>query len=493
MDLFTVVAFAACSLSTAVQSGVDAKNDSTAVATELRLADFASSEDSKTWIVVNDNVMGGRSSGDFEISGGILKFTGKTNTRGGGFSSIRTVPGQWDLSPYDGLALRVRGDGRTYLAEIRTDVTLNGRAVAYRAEFSTKRGGEWEEISLPFSEFAASSWGRDISSQVGPVDPAKVKSLGLMIYDGKDGAFKLEVDSIRAAVADAGEWPAGTNIERFTLAQIFGIPRAFATDGVEQIKSQLPSGQSLPVQISAFASDGSPARELQVLVRWEGGLRALRTDESGSLSLQIWKEELAGWCIECPRGFEIRRAGAGAVEVVTQVIGGKGPSATFESVPDDLERLQVGGLTVQFPEGREQEGVEAIAELSRIRGFVEAYGTLDLANVPYGLALVDTDASNLSGRGLNIPVPLKRWQDDGEAGARLRSVLVHEWVEYSLGVDSGLYVRTPGLRFVGDGIAELYSYRYARRFSPLGASAQLDSYVNRVKKLMASGVETYSL
>ena len=42
------------------------------------------------WRIVNDNVMGGRSIGDFKISEESLSFFGATNTNGGGFSSIRS-------------------------------------------------------------------------------------------------------------------------------------------------------------------------------------------------------------------------------------------------------------------------------------------------------------------------------------------------------------------------------------------------------------------
>ncbi|MEM1452690.1 MAG: CIA30 family protein [Planctomycetota bacterium] len=492
MHPLTILALTA--LSSLIQSGVGSSQalNPDVSAPDITLAGFSEEDSSKNWIVVNDNVMGGRSSGDFEISEGVLQFAGRTNTRGGGFSSIRTKPSKWDLSRCNALALRVRGDGRTYIAELRTDAKLNGQQVAFRAEFKTSREEDWQSVALPFSAFKATSRGRDVSDSVGPLEPANVTALGLMIYDGKDGDFEIAVDWIRAIRVDRADRPNGVELDRTTLAQLFGIPAAYAADGVRQIENQLPAGQSLPVEVSAVNADGSPAAGLRLLVSWDGGQRTLRTDGSGSLSIQIPKEELGGWCIECPKGIQIRRAGAAAVEVVTQVIGGGDATATFESVPDDLEQIQVGGLTVLYPRGAEQDAIEAMAELSRIRGFVEAYGEVSLSAAPYGIALIETDASNLSGRGLNIPVPLKRWNDEGASGSRMRSVLVHEWVEYALGVGSGLYVRTPALRFVGDGIAELYSYQYARRFFPLAAYAQLDSYVVRVKKLIDAGVDTYS-
>ncbi|MEM9167592.1 MAG: CIA30 family protein [Planctomycetota bacterium] len=72
------------------------------------------------------------------------------------------------------------------------------RAVAYRAEFKTEAGDEWQEIAVPFAKFKPSSWGRDISDQVEVLDTSDIKTLGFMIYDGLDGAFKLEADWIKA-------------------------------------------------------------------------------------------------------------------------------------------------------------------------------------------------------------------------------------------------------------------------------------------------------
>ena len=42
------------------------------------------------WYVQNDNVMGGKSEGGFDISSGQLIFSGNTNTDCGGDSSIRS-------------------------------------------------------------------------------------------------------------------------------------------------------------------------------------------------------------------------------------------------------------------------------------------------------------------------------------------------------------------------------------------------------------------
>ncbi|MHC4941042.1 MAG: CIA30 family protein [Planctomycetota bacterium] len=140
------------------------------------------------WYPVNDDVMGGRSRGGFEVEDGVLVFAGSLNTNGGGFASVRGS-GRLALAGEEGIRLRVRGDGREYSMRLR-----QGR-VSYRAKFRTMKG-VWQEIRLPFKEFVPTWRGRTLDRP--PVDPARVESIGLMIADKIDGAFRLEVDSIHA-------------------------------------------------------------------------------------------------------------------------------------------------------------------------------------------------------------------------------------------------------------------------------------------------------
>ena len=93
----------------------------------LLLTDFPESTQSLKWRAVNDDVMGGRSKGGFRLEERSLVFEGSTNTDGGGFSSIRSGVGRFDLGNYDGIRLRVRGDGRTYTFRLTNWDTRDGR------------------------------------------------------------------------------------------------------------------------------------------------------------------------------------------------------------------------------------------------------------------------------------------------------------------------------------------------------------------------------
>ena len=166
----------------------------------LMLTDFAADSPDLGWYVQNDNVMGGRSEGGFETEAqGELIFAGSTNTNGGGFSSIRTQPFELDLANYDGIQLRVKGDGRRYTWQLQTNARYRGYPVSYWAEFDTS-DGEWTTVNIPFSKFYPQFRGFKLD---GPeLDPSEIRELGLYIYDKLDGRFELRLDSVEAYSRD---------------------------------------------------------------------------------------------------------------------------------------------------------------------------------------------------------------------------------------------------------------------------------------------------
>ena len=161
----------------------------------ILLTDFTPSSPDLGWYVVNDNVMGGRSEGTFQIDAGQLHFTGRTNTNGGGFSSIRADALQLDLSQHEGIRLRVKGDGRRYTWRLATNARWRGRRISYWADFDT-RDGEWSTVDIPFSAFVPRFRGYELDGPV--LDTARVTGMGLMIYDRQDGPFELHLDSASA-------------------------------------------------------------------------------------------------------------------------------------------------------------------------------------------------------------------------------------------------------------------------------------------------------
>ena len=160
-----------------------------------QITDFSQEPGGLEWFVVNDDVMGGKSSGGFELDDGNLVFTGSTNTLGGGFSSIRSRGPRMDLAEFSGIRLRVKGDGRQYSWQLRTNAMYRGRELGFWSEFETT-AGQWLEIDLPFADFVPKFRGNKLD--VAAPNPAHIRGLGLMISDGKDGPFAIAVDSVQA-------------------------------------------------------------------------------------------------------------------------------------------------------------------------------------------------------------------------------------------------------------------------------------------------------
>lgn len=170
------------------------------------LAAGAPELDELSWVVVNDTVMGGVSTGTVEVGDGALKFTGNLSLeRNGGFASIRarTPPGAFA----EASALRVwlQGDGRTYAVTLRrSDVPL--RAGSYRVPVATTT--EKAVVEIPMSAFRPTSFGRPVPGAPA-LDTAldRVDSIGFMLADKRPGAFALEiheVEVVRTLQAHAG-------------------------------------------------------------------------------------------------------------------------------------------------------------------------------------------------------------------------------------------------------------------------------------------------
>jgi uncharacterized protein YbjT (DUF2867 family) len=173
------------------------------------LFDFQNpSQDLKaTWGAVDDVVMGGVSTSNIRLVRDVAVFSGNVSTaNNGGFASVRTrnFSPAWDLSGYEGLELRVRGDGKRYKLITRCEGKWDG--VGYCYSFDTVHNF-WTTIQVPFSALIPVFRAKTVP-QEGAFDPSRVYSMQLMLskfeYDGalnpkfEAGLFGLEVDYIKA-------------------------------------------------------------------------------------------------------------------------------------------------------------------------------------------------------------------------------------------------------------------------------------------------------
>jgi len=164
--------------------------------TEKTLFDFSTATNASAWQIVNDDVIGGVSTRRFDVMNDVAMFRGEVSLENnGGFASVRSSPARQNLAGLDPFVVRVRGDGRRYKFTVRIESGFD--APIYQCAFKTRRG-EWEEHRLALKDFVPTFRGR-VLTDVAPLDPAKVVSVGFLVSDRQEGAFKLEVAWIKAS------------------------------------------------------------------------------------------------------------------------------------------------------------------------------------------------------------------------------------------------------------------------------------------------------
>ncbi len=180
---------------------------------EILLFDFTNpaEEIKAVWGAVDDVVMGGVSASNLRLSNKKAIFSGIVSTdNNGGFASVRSknFAQPWDLSAYQGIRIRVQGDGKRYKFITRCEGRWDG--ISYCYSFDTL-ANVWMTIDIPFSELIPVFRAKTVND-AGKFDSTKVYSLQLMLskfeYDGaynpnfQPGAFALEIESIKAYGAE---------------------------------------------------------------------------------------------------------------------------------------------------------------------------------------------------------------------------------------------------------------------------------------------------
>ena len=151
------------------------------------------------WRVVNDTVMGGRSSASLRWAADeSLVWTGNLSLENnGGFVSIRAEGAWFDWSDYDGVEVVLEAAGReVQVSAQRRDMVV--RAGGYRALVPTEERGE-TRVFIPFSAFELKRFGRAISGPSLTEGLSRIGQLGLLIADKRQGPFKVTLKSLKPA------------------------------------------------------------------------------------------------------------------------------------------------------------------------------------------------------------------------------------------------------------------------------------------------------
>lgn len=156
--------------------------------------DFGNKKDGADWYVINDGVMGGLSDSDAMLEKNSMRFQGAVSLENnGGFASMRGPWGDYDLSAYETVEIRIKGKGQTLA------FTLALYEEWYRPNFKldiVKTTEDWEVVELKLSDFQAYQVGRPTGQFMGAEQKAEVIRMGFITNEKKAGPFDFEIDYI---------------------------------------------------------------------------------------------------------------------------------------------------------------------------------------------------------------------------------------------------------------------------------------------------------
>ena len=153
--------------------------------------DFNKDSDISDWIIIDDIVMGGKSSGRFSLNDdGFGVFEGTVSLENnGGFSSVHYGFETIELKEKTKAVFKIKGDGKDYQFRLKGN---SDDYFSYVTSFSTT--GEWEEIEIPLKDMYPSFRGQKLPMSNFSGD--QIEEIAFLISNKKAENFKLLIDKI---------------------------------------------------------------------------------------------------------------------------------------------------------------------------------------------------------------------------------------------------------------------------------------------------------
>lgn len=159
------------------------------------LFDFGTKEDGKDWYIVNDGVMGGRSSSKVKVDKNSLVFKGEVSLENnGGFASLRAPFGSYDLSSYSKVSIRYKASGQVPALSFDKDRRF---FIPYYKLQLKNISDEWTTETHDLLDVKEYYLGETTGETLTKELLASIIRVGFVVSNKKAGAFELEVDYIK--------------------------------------------------------------------------------------------------------------------------------------------------------------------------------------------------------------------------------------------------------------------------------------------------------
>lgn len=158
---------------------------------------FGTQNNTETWRIVNDAVMGGLSTSGITENKNSILFKGETSLdNNGGFASMRTLIEKDSLKDCTTMTIRFKSSStdRTFGLSLKTSQRYY---IPYHKFTFSPKTNDWEELKVNITEFKHYRISEIIGENM-PLDVlSEVFNIALIVSDTKAGPFDIEIDFIK--------------------------------------------------------------------------------------------------------------------------------------------------------------------------------------------------------------------------------------------------------------------------------------------------------
>ncbi len=154
--------------------------------------DFGNEKAGSEWMVINDAVMGGRTTANKTLTDSSIILNGKLSLENnGGFSSMR-ANNTVDLSQYKTISITYKSD---FDFDFRLELYHDYWKPNYKVALP-KTQQQWVTKTYQLSEFSESIMGKNGKAKITNLQLQSVIRIGFITAEKRETAFELEIDSI---------------------------------------------------------------------------------------------------------------------------------------------------------------------------------------------------------------------------------------------------------------------------------------------------------
>ena len=156
--------------------------------------DFSDPQQMRDWIIVNDGVMGGLSSGNVQLTDEGALFTGRVSLENnGGFASFRSPYSRIDLSSFDTIEIKYRSNG------LPCAMSFYRYSQFWRPnhKLPLALSEDWSIINIPLLDLAEYRMGSKTGNTISKDQLSELIRIGFITDSKNEGDFVFEVDYVK--------------------------------------------------------------------------------------------------------------------------------------------------------------------------------------------------------------------------------------------------------------------------------------------------------